>query len=300
MRFVDWVGFRDEEGFKESEHPRDKDGKFKSGASAAGASGAKAKALQPIPTSPKTAKWARPDLGIGLDARGNVTEGMESRFIGRPYGEAIATLKREEKARVEKLEQEWRNNPNKVTEKSSFQEISDSITCKSAARYALKIATRKCIGEHKAILDGVQIAVFVSSVAVEEANNKIGKASVKTQVAIDEAKRHVFALEHLDEILTTGKVTKKWEHSEAHHPEFDFRTFYKRLDYMGMRPVFAIDVSRWHDETNSRKEFYSATNELNVGFPTKAARCGIDMKGCDGAPPRMEVCRIRCTLDQGR
>lgn len=280
MRFEDIWPFRfyDDSEF-EVNHPRDKDGKF-----------SKSRGVRKIVFNKK--------YNVEIDNQGKVVSGLEKRFVGKPFNEVSSIIKKELKTKYERITKEWLENKNKVNTESSFDEIIESINCKASARHALKVATRKQFGEHKALFpDGEIRYVYVTAKTVDEANNKIGKKSVSQETAIEEAKRHVFALKHLDEILS-GNATKEWKHDEKHNSAFEFITFYKRLKYKSKTPVFLVDVSRKYNEKEGRKFVYNITNEENSGFKEKIKH--INIKDGFNYKNRYEIGVIRCSLDTNR
>ena len=141
MRFIDRTIIRDG-GFVEADHPRDENGRFSSSGSV------------------KLLKLNGKDVSV--DSNGVVISGVAERFVGRLYSDVVQVLKHEHNEKFKRLEQEWRSSANKVTIESSFDDISNSITCKANAKHAIEVATKKCFGFHKARLnDGSEIQVNV-------------------------------------------------------------------------------------------------------------------------------------------
>lgn len=107
------------------------------------------------------------------------------------------------------------------------------------------------------------------------------------------AKRQLFAMSKLKTILSDG-IKTTWENNPNHHPEYDFLTVYKKLNYQNKKILFSVDIRR--KRKGEKKEIYNASNSKNYGFSKKLTLSVIPIKPAKDTEIEnvIEIIGIRC------
>lgn len=154
----------------------------------------------------------------------------------------------------------------------------------------LRSAARRLSGEISVSSSVIKTGkVIIGEEFIRESCKYIANKKLTEDQKIEIAKRQLAGISHIADLLEKGRNTG-WNHQENHHKDKDFTTFYKRFLYEGKNPVFAIDISREHENEESLHQAHNVTNENNRGFEKKATALKMRIKD---SVSTYEIIRVR-------
>ncbi|MFG6371610.1 MAG: hypothetical protein K1W12_07540, partial [Turicimonas muris] len=136
-------------------------------------------------------------------------------------------------------------------------------------RSVLREAAKEMKGSYEVILPDVgKSEVVLGSSFVSESAKYLysGQGASNPSKRKEIAKRQLFAMSKLEAILSDG-IKTKWTNNPLHHPDYDFLTVYKKLNYQGKDILFSVDINRRGKK--QEKKIYNTSNSKNSGFTKK-------------------------------
>lgn len=186
----------------------------------------------------------------------------------------------------------------KPQQKGNFnlESFNEKLEQGSEPRKVLKEAAQSLIGTYHVNLPeyGTTSVKLGSGFVKESAKylySREGNKNPKKRKEI--AKRQLFAMSKLETILSEG-IKTKWRNTPNHHPDYDFLTAYKRMNYQNENILFSVDIRRKRE--GERKEIYNSGNSKNLGFSKKLKSSVIPIKPARDSEfgNAFEIISIRC------
>ncbi|WP_217983845.1 hypothetical protein [Turicimonas muris] len=88
------------------------------------------------------------------------------------------------------------------------------------------------------------------------------------------AKRQLFGMANLDKIFSEG-IRSTWTRHHEHHKEYEFCSFFRKLEYRGKEVMFTVDIRR---KKIPESRVYNTSNSRNFGFRKKLKSTVIPIK----------------------
>ena len=178
----------------------------------------------------------------------------------------------------------------------NLESFNEKLEKGSDPRKVLKAAAQSLVGSYQVNLPKYgTTSVKLGSGFVKESAKYLysGEGSKNPKKRKEIAKRQLFAMSKLETILSEG-IKTKWENKPNHHPEYDFLTSYKRMNYQNENILFSVDIRK--KRKGEKKEIYNAGNSKNLGFSKKLKSSVIPIKPARDTEIEnvFEIIGIRC------
>lgn len=160
-------------------------------------------------------------------------------------------------------------------------------------RSVLREAAKEMKGSYEVILPDVgKSEVVLGSSFVSESAKYLysGQGASNPSKRKEIAKRQLFAMSKLEAILSDG-IKTKWTNNPLHHPDYDFLTVYKKLNYQGKDILFSVDINRRGKK--QEKKIYNTSNSKNSGFTKKLKNSVIPIQKANDSDMKV-ICEIAC------